>query len=249
MRKPYIYSGCSTFNNNYWKGHFYPSDLPKSKWFEYYCKHFKTYELNVTFYRFPTVKSLQGWYHKSPEDFIFSVKAPKLITHLKQFIDCHQEAEEFYSTCHKGLGKKLGFILFQLPPSMAYSAHRLALILSYMNADFNNVIEFRNETWWRDEVYEALRENEVTFCNVSYPKLPTTLIQTTDKGYFRMHGVPQLFYSGYTDDELDQLHSAIHLASWKEAYIYFNNTASTAGILNAVEFSKLEGRPGLKRPI
>lgn len=243
MKKQYLHMGCSAYNNTNWKGNFYPADVPRNKWFEYYCEHFNTYELNSTFYRFPTVKSLQGWYYKTPEDFTFAVKAPKVITHLKQFIDCHQESEEFYSTCHKGLGKKLGCILFQLPPSMAYSAHRLALILSYMNADFCNVIEFRNETWWRQEVYDALRESDVTFCNVSYPKLPTTLIQTTDKGYFRLHGVPKLFYSGYTADELEQLYNAIRLTTpWKEVYVYFNNTASTAGILNAIELKRIEER-------
>lgn len=76
MKKEDINIGCSSFYNSYWKGVFYPEDLPKKEWFAYYCKHFNTYELNATFYRFPTLKSLQNWYDKSPQDFLFSVKAP-----------------------------------------------------------------------------------------------------------------------------------------------------------------------------
>jgi len=239
MKKKHLHTGCSSFSNSKWKGIFYPEDLPRNKWFEFYCKHFNTYELNATFYRFPTVKSLQGWYHKSPEDFVFAVKAPQLITHIKQFTDCRQETDEFYSTCHKGLGTKLGCILFQLPPSIEYTAYRLALIISYMNRDFCNVIEFRNETWWRQEVYDAFTENKIVFCNVSYPKLPTTLVRTSDIGYFRFHGIPKLFYSEYSKDELEQLYEAIQLTQWKEAHVYFNNTASKAGILNAIEIKSL----------
>ena len=239
MKKQSIQTGCSSYNNGSWKGIFFPEDIPRSKWFEFYCEQFNTYEINATFYRFPTVKSLQAWYHKAPEDFQFAVKAPKIITHFKQFTDCRTETEEFYSICHRGLGKKLSRVLFQLPPSLEYTAYRLALMLSYMNADFCNVIEFRNETWWRQEVYDALSEKDVVFCNVSYPKLPTTLVQTTEKGYFRMHGVPRLFYSDYSEAELQQLLDAIRMTDWNEVSIYFNNTASTAGILDAVAMKEL----------
>lgn len=242
MKKIQIEIGCSTYNNKYWQGIFYPESLPKSEWFDFYCEHFSTYEINSSFYRFPTVKSLQSWYQKTPDDFTFAVKAPKIITHLKQFTDCHQEADEFYGNCHKGLGKKLGCILFQLPPSVAFTPYRLALVLSYMNADFCNVIEFRNETWWCPEVYEALSGKNVTFCNVSYPNLPNTLVQTSDIGYFRMHGVPKLFQSGYPEDDLKQLKEAISLTDWEKTYVYFNNTASQAGILDALNLNKIKSR-------
>jgi uncharacterized protein YecE (DUF72 family) len=240
MKNPELHIGCSSYNNSYWKGIFYPEDLARSEWFDYYCEQFGTYEINASFYRFPTVKSLQSQYQKTPEDFVFAVKAPKLITHLKQFTDCHQEADEFYSNCHKGLGKKLGCVLFQLPPSIEYTAYRLALVLSYMNADFCNVIEFRNESWWRREVYEALIDKGVIFCNVSYPKLPTTLVETGKTGYFRMHGVPKLFKSAYPEEELRQLKEAINLTNWQDTFVYFNNTASQAGVLDAMRLKILK---------
>ncbi len=132
--------------------------------------------------------------------------------------------------------------MFQLPPSVAFTPYRLALVLSYMNADFCNVIEFRHETWWRPEVYEALAEKNVTFCNVSYPNLPNTLVQTNNIGYFRMHGVPKIFQSGYPEEDLRQLKEAVALTQWDKAYVYFNNTASQAGILDALTLKKLKSR-------
>ena len=97
-----ILIGCSSFNNRYWKGIFYPEDLPSSKWFEYYCRYFETYEINGTFYNFPRLKTLQDWFNKTPHDFLFSVKAPKLITHINQFINCEELLEDFYGKCNEG---------------------------------------------------------------------------------------------------------------------------------------------------
>jgi uncharacterized protein YecE (DUF72 family) len=240
MNKPDIIIGCSSYYNSQWKGLFYPEDVPTSKWFEYYCRHFNTYELNSTFYKFPTVKSLHTWYKKTPEGFLFSAKAPKHITHLKKFVDCEQELNDFYSTCREGLADKLSCILFQLPPSFSYTQERLELVLKSMNPDYNNVIEFRNESWWKQEVYDALANNNITFCSVNYPKLPTAVIATNSIGYVRFHGNPRLFYSQYTPEELEHtVQDILANQQLKEVYIYFNNTASTAAILNAQQLKQL----------
>lgn len=239
MKNQKIHVGCSSFYNTYWKGIFYPEDLPRKEWFAYYSQHFSTYEHNATFYRFPTLKSLQKLYEATPEHFLFAVKAPKIITHLKKFTDCKQEINDFYEICLEGFKEKLGCILFQLPPSFHYSRERLLLIVASLNPDFNNVIEFRNETWWREEVYEIFAENNITFCSVNYPNLPTDIIQTNEIGYVRFHGNPKLFYSSYKDEELKQV--ADFLSSnnkFKRTFLYFNNTASTAGILNALRLQK-----------
>jgi uncharacterized protein YecE (DUF72 family) len=198
MKKQEIHIGCSSFYNSYWKEIFYPEDLPRKEWFSYYCQHFNTYEINATFYRFPTLKSLQAWYDKSPEGFLYSVKAPKIITHFKKFTDCRQEINTFYELCQEGLKDKLGCILFQLPPSFQHTPERLALILESLHPDFDNVIEFRNETWWREDVFAAFRNRKHTFCSVSYPNLPASIVQSNTIGYLRFHGVPELFYSPYT---------------------------------------------------
>lgn len=227
--------GCSSYYNRKWAGIFYPPDLPSKEWFAYYCEHFNTYELNASFYKFPTVKSLQTWHTKSPEGFIFSVKAPKLITHSKKFVECARELGDFYLACREGLKDKLGCVLFQLPPSFNYTPERLELILENLDPEFKNVIEFRNESWWIQEVFDAFIEHKLIFCSVNYPKLPTIIIATAATAYVRLHGNPTLFYSEYSSAELDKMEEEIRGHSTvKEAFVYFNNTANTAGILNAL---------------
>ena len=235
-----IHTGCSGFYNKHWKGIFYPDDLPASKWFNFYAEHLDTVELNVTFYRFPTVKLLEGWYNKSPDKFLFAVKAPKLITHEKKFENCQAELHDFYNNCSLGLKEKLACLLFQFPPSFRYSEHTLELILKNMNPDFTNVVEFRHVEWWQPDVYDAFKKNNIIFCNVNHPKLPDTHIETTPITYIRLHGNPEIFYSNYSEEYLLDLHTYlnknIHL---KEAFVFFNNTASTAGIINAQQFQTL----------
>lgn len=237
--KPKIITGCSSFNETYWKGVFYPEDLPRKDWFAYYSQHFSTYEMNGTFYRFPTDKAMAGWYEKSPKDFLFSVKMYKGVTHYKKFTDCRREISDFYAVCANNLKEKLACVLFQLPPSFSFSAERLSLILDSLDHSFTNVIEFRHASWWRDEVYEAFRKAGIIFCNVSYPGLPENSVTTAENGYVRLHGVPKLFYSGYSGESLRELHSALLKQDCQQVFVYFNNTASDQGIRNALDFKRL----------
>lgn len=237
--KPKIITGCSSFNETYWKGVFYPEDLPRKDWFGYYCQHFATYEMNGTFYRFPTDKAMAGWYEKSPKEFLFSVKMYKGVTHYKKFADCQREISDFYAVCANNLKEKLACILFQLPPSFSFSAERLSLILDSLDHSFTNAIEFRHASWWCDEVYETLQKAGIIFCNVSYPGLPEHIVATAKTGYVRLHGVPKLFYSGYTEENLHNLHSELLKQDQQKVFIYFNNTASDQGILNALDFKRL----------
>jgi uncharacterized protein YecE (DUF72 family) len=233
--KEEVLIGCSSFNNRYWKGIFYPENLPSSKWFEYYCEHFDTYEFNGSFYKFPTLKIFENWYKKAPENFIFSIKAPKEITHIKRFINCEDLITDFYSICENGLKEKLGPVLFQFPPSYDFSEERLNQIINNLNPDFKNVIEFRHESWWIPEVWNAFLDNNITFCSVSHPQLPKTIFTDFPLIFIRLHGTPKMFYSSYSNEELDFIKEKI---SNKPAFIYFNNTASEAGILNALELQK-----------
>jgi uncharacterized protein YecE (DUF72 family) len=235
--KPRFHIGCSGFYNKHWKEVFYPSDLPQKEWLTFYSNKLHTLELNVTFYRFPSLRTMQNWYNKSPEDFIFSVKAPKLITHMKQFEDCERLFNDFYGVCEQGLQQKLGCILFQLPPTFQYEEEKLEKILSYMDDSFHNVLEFRHPSWWDRKVYNKLTDRKISFCTVSHPKLPDTLVCTTDTAYVRLHGDPKLFYSEYSAEYLEKLKkSLLKKQKLRDVYIYFNNTASTAGILNALDF-------------
>ncbi|PIF34107.1 uncharacterized protein YecE (DUF72 family) [Flavobacterium sp. 9] len=228
--------GCSSYNNRLWKGIFYPDNLSGSGFFEFYSQYFSTYEFNGSFYRFPTIKIFENWYKKTPENFIFSVKAPKEITHIRKFTDCETLISDFYNVCKTGLKEKLGCVLFQLPPSYHFSSEKLHQIIGNLDLKFKNVVEFRHESWWNQEVWDAFREHNITFCSVSHPQLPDTIFKDFPLIYIRLHGKPKMFYSSYSLEELLYIKNETNL---KSAFIYFNNTASEAGILNALELQKM----------
>lgn len=228
--------GCSGFHYKHWKGAFYPEKLAQSKWFDYYNNRFKTLELNVTFYRFPQLSFLETWYQKSPDIFCFAVKAPRAITHYKKFVDAQRYLADFYGTVREGLKDKLGCVLFQMPPQIAYNEQKLEQIIESLDPSFKNVLEFRNESWWDQEVYNKLAANNITFCGMSHPNLPDDVVQNTQTVYYRFHGVPQLYKSKY---DLATLHKVSDLIeknlAIKEAFIYFNNDIDGSAISNAFE--------------
>jgi uncharacterized protein YecE (DUF72 family) len=229
--------GCSGFHYKDWKGIFYPEKMPQRQWFEYYSSRFHTLELNVTFYRFPQLSFLENWYSKSPGHFSFAVKAPRLITHYKQFRDSQSLLDDFYTTVRNGIKDKLGPVLFQLPPQYHFTEERLKHILEQMDTSFDNVIEFRHLSWWNDSVKAALAEKKVAFCGISHPRLPDEAVINTDLVYYRFHGVPDLYYSSYSDKELKRVADAIRKnEKARKAFIYFNNTATGAAIQNAGTF-------------
>ena len=226
--------GCSGFHYKEWEKLFYPEGMSPKNWFAWYCEHFSALELNVSFYRFPELSSLQNWYRNSPGNFYFSVKAPRLITHYKKFENTKQLLDDFYNVVEKGLNNKLGCVLFQLPPQLEYSEQLLAGMLSQMNNAFTNVIEFRHSSWWRPEVYATLSQNNICFCSISYPHLSEQLVVTTGVVYYRFHGVPQLYASSYSKSFLQQVVSGTRRQpEVKQAFLFFNNTARAAAVRDA----------------
>ena len=226
--------GCSGFSYKEWKGVFYPEKLPQSKWFAYHSSFFNTLELNVTFYRFPKVETLQGWYSKSPEHFSFAVKVPRLITHLKQLNQVEEMLADFYAICKEGLQDKLGPVLFQFPPKFSYTTERLERLIQLLDKDFTNVVEFRHSSWWCEEVYTQLKKHGIIFCGISYPGLPEDVIATAPTLYYRFHGIPKLYYSEYKEEELKTVADAILAQDGvKKVYCFFNNTAAVGAIQNA----------------
>jgi uncharacterized protein YecE (DUF72 family) len=231
--------GCSGFHYKHWKGAFYPEKLAQNKWFGFYAEHFKTFELNVTFYRFPRLSVLEPWYNNTPDNFRFSVKAPKAITHFKKFNDTQRMVNDFYGTSREGLKEKLGPILFQLPPILTYKEENLEKILDNLDPSFTNVLEFRHESWWNAEVYNKLAQHNITFCGMSHPKLPDEVIQNTKVVYFRFHGIPHLYASPYDLHTLQKIANEIEEnSSVKEAFIYFNNDINASAIKNALDMDQ-----------
>ena len=104
---------------------------------------------------------------------------------------------DFYNTIEEGLKEKLGTVLFQMPPRFDYTEERLEKIINSLDTSFDNVVEFRHNSWWNATVYNELAKNKISFCGMSHPDLPADIIQNTLVLYYRMHGVPNLCQSPY----------------------------------------------------
>ena len=227
-----IYIGTSGYSYPSWKGNFYPADLKPAQWLTYYSSQFNTVELNGSFYKVPLVKSLKKMFESTPDDFCFSVKANQKITHIMLMKNVKDTVNEFSEIINEGLEHKLHNILFQLPPSFHYTEENLDNIINNIPGSSKNIIEFRHASWWNEEVMQVLDKHDLTFCNVSYPGLPDEVKVTTESTYLRMHGVPDLFKSLYSDEEL-KLFAKKLPANAENTYIYFNNTTFEAGYTNA----------------
>jgi uncharacterized protein YecE (DUF72 family) len=234
--------GCSGFFYKHWREKFYPKRLPQRRWFEFYCESFNTVELNVTFYRYPTLGALQGWYDRSPHEFRFTVKAPRLITHYKKFNNALRETNDFYDLVSKGLREKLGCVLFQMPPNFARTESNLQNMLATLDRSFVNVIEFRHESWWTPKIYQILQQETIAFCGISYPGLPDQVIRSAPVLYYRFHGVPQLYASPYSTDDLRKIVTGINpFRGVEDVYLYFNNDIHAEAITNARAVSQMVG--------
>lgn len=232
--------GCSGYHYAEWKRVFYPDDIPQRKWFEYYAQHFNTLELNATYYKFPRAGILKSWYSRSPKGFVFSVKAPRHITHFSKFNKVQRMLADFGNAVREGLGEKLGCILFQFPANFHFEPERLNRITDLLHGSVRNVLEFRHESWWTEEVYAALTQSGITFSGMSHPSLPDEVIRTTDTLYYRFHGVPHLYTSPYEGEKLEKtVHEMSSHRPFEEAFVYFNNTAEGHAVSNARQLQEI----------
>jgi uncharacterized protein YecE (DUF72 family) len=239
MTKADVYIGCSGFAYKEWKDVFYPKGLPQTKWFQFYCEHFNSLEINSSFYRFPKLEALKGWYIKSPEGFRFSLKVPKFITHYRHLRgDAVRMLNEFYDLVQKGLNDKLGCVLFQMPKQYIYTEENLEQLIQQLNNSFQNAIEFRDESWWRPNIIRQLKKSNIIFCGHSYPNLPDNLVVTADTVYYRFHGVPVLYKSAYSKSFVKEITNEI-INSRKTSFIYFNNTWGTSALKNSMYMQQL----------
>ena len=240
MDKGNLYIGCSGFYNNDWKGSLYPEDSKSKDFLTLYSQAFNSVEINSTFYRKPTQKTLQKWFDETPEDFRFFIKIPKTISHEKRLKDCKAEISEFCDHIQSGLKEKLAGFLYQFPPSFKNTPENTDVILDNINFNFLNVIEFRHESWWKEEVFHLLRENNIVFSGVSFPgNLPEeVIINHPDILYYRLHGKPVLYKSEYSEEFLKDLAEKIEKEQHK-TFIFFNNTWGTAAIHNSLYLKKI----------
>jgi len=155
--------GTSGFSYKEWKGTFYPPDLADREMLAYYATRFPTVEIDSTFYRMPTAKTLEGWRDASSENFRFTIKATQQITH-RQRLKVPSEALTYLTGVVPILGSKLGLLFFQLPPFSRCDVARLEAFLNALPDGIPYAFEFRHESWFTSEVYQLLRDRSVTLC-------------------------------------------------------------------------------------
>jgi uncharacterized protein YecE (DUF72 family) len=233
--------GTSGWHYNHWIGNFYPEGLRKDDWLDHYLKFFRSVEVNNSFYHLPKPTTFQNWRKSTPPDFVFAVKASRYITHMKKLKDPKPALKEFLNSA-KNLGPKLGPILFQLPPGWNKNTERLEGILKIFPRKFRCAWEFRNETWFSDDVLEILRRYNAGFCIYQIKGLISPHSVTADFVYLRMHGPSEFAYQG--DYSLENLRGwAREIRKWnkegRDVYVYFDNDQAGYAAKNAIELKRI----------
>ena len=182
-----LLAGTSGYSYKEWLGHFYPEKLPANEMLRYYAGHFSTVEINNTFYRMPATSMLGQWLEQVPDQFTFTLKAPKRITHDSRLRDCEPNVTEFLHRAGT-LGSKLGVVLFQLPPYLKKDLPRLQEFMALLPAGTRAAFEFRSDTWHADDVYEALKSRGAALCVTDTDEGDTPFVVTSDWGYVRFAG-------------------------------------------------------------
>jgi uncharacterized protein YecE (DUF72 family) len=226
--------GTSGYSYKQWKGRFFPETLPDAEMLRFYGERFAAVEINYTFYRSASVRQLQGWAKETPEHFTFALKAPRRITHELRLRDAADLAADFCDTA-QALKNKLGALLFQLPPFLKRDTPRLEDFLHQMPPGFRVAFEFRNPTWFADEVYETLRRFGVALCVVESPERTVPLEATADFGYFRLRQ-PE-----YSDADIAACAERIQTAAanWRDVFIYFKHEQDAQGPVYAAKLRAL----------
>jgi len=235
-----IHIGCSGFYNVDWKGSLYPEDSKNKDFLKLYSKIYNTVEINSTFYRKPTAKTLHKWNDEIPDDFRIFIKIPKTISHSDHSENKINEFSDFCHFINENLGNKLAGFLVQFPASFHCTKNNLQWLAETLSNNFLTAVEFRHHSWWNDEVFDLFKKYQWIFCGVSFPGnlLEDVIITNFKLGYYRLHGKPVLYKSLYPEDFLDALSKEIKTAN-QEFYIYFNNTWGNSAIENSFYLKKI----------
>ncbi|HHF7366797.1 TPA: DUF72 domain-containing protein [Legionella bozemanae] len=238
---PFVYIGTSGWVYKGWKEIFYPKSLAEKDELSYYASIFNSVELNNSFYRIPTPKSIAKWKETTPDKFIFSCKASRYVTHVKMLKDV-QDSVNYLLQVLEGLEEKLGPILFQLPPYWPYNLERLEQFIKGLPESFDYTFEFRNKSWLRQEVYDVLTKNNIALCFYDYKGFQCPEIITSDFIYLRLHGPHLQPYSGHYEEK-SLLNYAHKFANWhkqvKKIFCYLDNDEKAVAPYDAQVLERL----------
>jgi uncharacterized protein YecE (DUF72 family) len=235
MKRGIHYIGTSGWHYKHWSGRFYPTGLKPKDQFLYYQSFFNTVEINNSFYRLPSLETFRKWCAETSENFLFSVKASRFITHMKKLKDPEPALDLLLSRA-SGLGEKLGPLLFQLPPGWNINPDRFNAFIDALPVDQRSVIEFRNSSWYSDSIYEMLRKRNCAFCIYELAGHQSPLVVTADFVYVRLHGPGNKYQGSYSNESLRDW--AYIILQWKQegkdVYVYFDNDQDAFAAFNAI---------------
>jgi uncharacterized protein YecE (DUF72 family) len=228
-----FYVGTSGYSYQEWKGSFYPLKLPAKQMLTYYGEHFRTVEINYTFRRLPTEATLTSWTDAVPADFRFALKAPEQITHRKRLKDAGELLTHFLAMAVK-LKRRLGPLLFQLPPNFKKDTPRLQAFLDLLPARRRVAFEFRHASWFGDDVFQILRDRQVALCIADADDdLPVPVVGTADWGCLRLRR------PDYDHAALQKWIQQVRKQDWQDVFVYFKHEDEGKGPLFAKRFLEL----------
>ncbi len=237
MKKGKIYIGTSGWNYKHWVKEFYSEDISQKEWLRFYIDQgFNTVELNNPFYHLPKNSTFEKWRKSVPKDFLYSVKASRYITHMKKLKDPQKSVKKFFDAS-KELKEKFGPVLFQLPPKWKFNKERLKKFLKNLPGKYKYTFEFRNDSWWNDDVLDLLEKNNAAFCIYELEGTKTPKEVTADFVYIRLHGPDGKYQGSYNKKTLSKWADFILECSknGKDVFCYFDNDQKAYAAKNALE--------------
>ena len=214
--------------------------MPRTRWFEHYASRFDTVEINNTFYRLPEEATFAAWAARAPAGFTYAVKASRFLTHMKKLKDPEEPLERLFSRM-RPLGRHLGPVLYQLPPAWKLDRSRLEHFLQVLPARVQHVLEFRDPSWYGDDVLEMLERRGVSLCLHDMPGSATGQLRVGPIVYVRYHGASGHYSGDYPQERLEGWAAWLRTARAEGAdvYAYFNNDVGGHAPRNATMLRRL----------
>jgi len=225
-----LLAGASGYSFKEWKGSFYPEKIKVDAMLAWYAERLPTVEINNTFYRMPKTAVLETWAGATPERFRFAIKASRRITHIARIkVETAAEPLGYLYRNLAALGAKRGPVLFQLPPNLKKDLPRLSEFLRLLPDGHGAAFEFRNDTWFADDVYDALKAAGAALClSEREDNAPPPLVETAPWGYVRLR------LETYSDDDLRQWARRLEATSWRTIHVYFMHEPTAPAYAHAL---------------
>jgi uncharacterized protein YecE (DUF72 family) len=242
-----LYVGTSGWQYRDWRGPFYPSGLAQARWLQHYAESFQTVELNNSFYRLPEASSFDHWREETPRDFVLAVKASRFLTHVKRLRDPEGPVDLFMERAGR-LGPKLGPVLVQLPPRFRAEPERLAATLDRFPRKVRVAVEFRDDSWYTEDVRRILEEHGCALCLADSPHRRTPEWRTSSWGFVRFHEGSATPSPCYGERALTTWAERIarHWKPNQDVFCYFNNDRHACAVRDATVFAGLAEKAGLR---